>query len=116
MGNTAKKTNEKRDSTRNPAEIGIVCQPYSSTRSIRQRAGILRNYSSGGIYLEIPHGYKPGTILVIRTTHSAQPISFVSPVEGVRTICLAEVKWQQDLSDQTTTRYGMGLGYLNYLN
>jgi hypothetical protein len=113
MKSTLRAVNEKRWSTRNLANIGIVCQPYSSASNIRRCTGVLRNYSNGGIYIEAPHDYKSGTILVIRTNHSAQPSSTAPSGEGVRTICLAEVKWRQDLSDQQTTRYGMGLKYLN---
>ncbi len=103
---------EKRMSTRNPAEIGIVCQPYSSTRATRHCTGVLRNFSDGGVYVEAPQGYRPGTILLIRTTNTAIPAADHHPNEGLRTICLAEVRWLQDLCDPETTRHGMGLGYL----
>ena len=113
MGNTAKEISEKRESTRRTADIGIVCQPYSSARAIRQCTGVLRNYSNGGIYIETPYQFNPGTILVIRTTPCAPPSSVHFPGEGLRTICLAEIKWRRDLSDRDTACYGMGLGYLN---
>jgi len=113
MDSTAQEINEKRESTRNPAEIRIICQPYSSASDIRQCTGLLRNYSDNGIYIETPHDYKPGTILIIRITHCTRHSSLVSLGKGVRTICLAQVKWQQDLSDHSTTCYGMGLGYLS---
>lgn len=112
MGNTAKEVPDKRESTRNPVEIGIVCQPYSSTGSTRHCTGVLCNYSSGGVFIKTPWEFKTGTILVIRTIRSARPSSFHDYEEGLRTICLAEVKWHQDLSDHKTTCYGMGLCYL----
>ena len=33
--------------------------------------------------------------------------------ERPRSICLAEVKWRQELADENATRYGIGLRYLD---
>ena len=113
MEQTAKKIIEKRGSPRHPAAVEVAHRPYTSTGTIRQSNGIIRNFSNGGVYIETPHGYKSGTILVIRTTLSAPASSACVPGEGLRTICLAEVKWQMDLSDQKLPGYGMGLRYLD---
>ena len=113
MVNPVMKVDEKRGTPRHSAEIGIVCQPYSSCGTIRHFSGTLRNYSCGGIYIETPHEFKTGTILLIRTTHSAAPSSFHVCKEGLRTICLAEVKWQQELSDPRGPCFGTGLRYMN---
>ena len=103
---------EKRGSTRNSAEIEIVCQPYSSTSAGRHCSAVLRNFSDGGVYIEAPYEYSPGTILLIRTANAANPSNGLYPKEGLRTICLAEVRWRQNLRDTQTIRHGMGLGYL----
>lgn len=112
MEGTATLVNEKREAPRHPVEIEIVCCPYSSSRSIRHCTGLLRNYSSGGLYFEAPHEYKPGTILVIRTTRG-RSTSVVVCGEGWRSISLAEVKWQMELSASDFPCYGIGLRYLD---
>jgi hypothetical protein len=113
MEHTAWKLIEKRGSPRNPTEIEIICHPYTSTGAKRHPTGILRNCSIGGIYIEMPHEYKSGTILVIRTTRYSPSSCALTSGEGLRTICLAEVRWQQDLSDHKLPRYGLGLRYLD---
>ena len=112
MEHTAKKVIEKRGSPRHSTAVEMVSRPYTSTGTIRQSNGIIRNFSNGGVYIETPHTYKSGTILVIRATMSAPASSACVTGEGLRTICLAEVKWQTDLSDQKLSRYGIGLRYL----
>jgi len=39
--------------------------------------------------------------------------AFIADEERPRSICLADVKWQQELADADTVRFGMGLRYLD---
>jgi len=39
--------------------------------------------------------------------------AFIADEERPRSICLADVKWRQELVDENVTRYGIGLRYLD---
>ncbi len=102
----------KRVAPRNPTEAAITCRPYASTGTIRASDGVMRNFSSQGSYIETSHNYKSGTILIMRMVRYPSMPSSLAAEERPRSICLAEVKWRQDLADDNAIRYGMGLRYL----
>lgn len=72
----------------------------------------MRNFSGGGSYIETCRTFKPGTILIVRMLRCPPVPSTTAGADQPRTICLAEVKWQQELSVEAPNRYGIGLGYL----
>ncbi len=73
----------------------------------------MRNFSSGGSYIETSHKYKSGTILIVRTLrYLAMPPSIPNE-EQPRSISLAEVKWLKELADENAIRFGMGLRNLD---
>ena len=71
------------------------------------------NFSNQGAYIETTGKYGTGTILIVRIL--GNPYISASMVDEVqpRSICLAEVRWQQQLVDENAIRYGMGLKYLD---
>ena len=73
----------------------------------------MRNFSSQGIYIETSHNYKSGTIVIMRMVRYPPMPSSMADEERPRSICLAEVKWRQELADKNTNRYGIGLRYLD---
>jgi hypothetical protein len=75
----------------------------------------MRNFSSTGSYIETLRGFKPGTVLILRMTRYPAMSSSISAEEGLRSISLAEVKWVQEIADENTTWYGMGVRYFNTL-
>ena len=103
----------ERVSPRNPTEAAVTCQPYASTGSIYASAGVMRNFSSQGSYIETSRRYQSGTILIIRMVrYPALPPS-IADEERPRSICLAEVKWRRELAGQNAIGYGIGLRYID---
>jgi hypothetical protein len=104
---------KKRAQPRNLSEAGITCRPFTSV-AIQASDGVIRNFSSDGFYIETSGNFKPGTILLVRTTLRSPASSLSVTGERARSISLAEIKWVQELADESTARYGMGLKYLEY--
>jgi hypothetical protein len=102
---------KKRTQPRNPTEAVITCRPYTSM-TIQAHDGVIRNFSSDGIYIETSGNFKPGTILLVRTTLRSPASSLSATGDRARSISLAEIKWVQELADESTALYGMGLRYL----
>ncbi len=103
----------QRVAPRNPTEAAITCRPYASTGTSYASAGVMRNFSSQGSYIETSHKYKSGTILIMRMVrYPAMPPS-IADEERPRSICLAEVKWRQELAGENAIGYGIGLRYLD---
>lgn len=104
---------ELRADARIEIEMRVVCQPYTSHGKMRMVEGIMRNFSSQGSYIEINRKFKPGTILIVRTVGCLPTPSLARSDEKPRSICLGEIKWEQDLTDEKECLYGMGLRYLD---
>ena len=102
-----------RTASRNPTEAAVACQPYASSAANRALEGVMRNYSSQGSYIETVHDFLLGTILIVRVVrYMFVPGSLVGETQP-RPICLAEVKWRQELADGHIVRYCMGLKYID---
>jgi hypothetical protein len=102
---------KKRTQLRNPTEAVITCRPFTSI-TIQAYDGVIRNFSSDGFYIETSGNFEPGTILFVRTTLRSPGSSLSATGERVRSISLAEIKWVQELADESSARYGLGLRYL----
>lgn len=113
MNKTKDKRVIERVGPRSPIEAGITCRPYASSGATRASDGVMRNFSSGGSYIESSHKYKSGTILILRMVRYPTIPSSIPNEERPRSICLAKVKWQQELADHNAIRYGIGLKYLD---
>jgi hypothetical protein len=101
----------KRTQPRNPTEAAITCRPFTSI-AIQASDGVIRNFSSGGFYIETSGNFKAGTILFVRTTSRSPALSSLTTGDGLRSISLAEIKWVQEIAYESTTRYGLGMRYL----
>lgn len=113
MNDTTKRKMIARDAPRNPTEAAITYRPYGSSRAIRSSDGVMRDFSSQGSYIETSHQFQSGTILIVRTLRYPSMPSSMADEDQPRSICLAEVKWQQELVDENGIRYGIGLRYLD---
>jgi hypothetical protein len=102
----------KRAVHRNPIEAAITCRRYASNRTAQPADGVMRNFSGRGSYIETYRAFKPGTILIVRMLRFPSLPWVTGDADQPRTICLAEVKWQQKLGADTPNRYGIGLRYL----
>ena len=104
---------KRRAASRNRTEAVVVCRPFSSGGAARAADGVMRNFSDEGFYIESSRNFKLGTILHLRIVH--YPAVSLSPVADtqLRSICLAEVKWRQEMVGENTTQYGFGLRYLD---
>ena len=103
----------KRSSPRISTDVIITCRPYSSRSAFDAIDGVMANFSRQGAYIETPHAFKSGTILILRVVCYPNILSSMSEVQQPRSICLVEVKWLQKLADENAIRYGMGLRYLD---
>jgi hypothetical protein len=112
MNKTKDKRVIERVGPRSPIEAGITCRPYASSGATRASDGVMRNFSNGGFYIETSHYHKPGTILIMHMIRYPPMLSTMADKERPRSICLAEVKWRQELADDNATGYGIGLRYL----
>ncbi len=113
MQNTIEKKPIERVSPRNPTEAVITCRPYASTDTIYSSAGVMRNFSSQGSYIETSRNYQSGTILIMRMVRYPAIPPSIADEERPRSICLAEVKWRQELAGENAIGYGIGLRYLD---
>ena len=109
----AKSHHDPRTEERFATEVEIVCQPYGSIRTMRSVQGVIRNFSRGGIYIEIDHAFKTGTILMVRVVGCQSPPSTTECREKPRSNCLGEIKWRKDLGSEEAPHFGMGLRYLD---
>lgn len=102
-----------RAALRNLTEAAITCRPFTSSGTTRASDGLMHNFSSEGFYIETTGEYRAGTILIVRMVgYPHIPTSMVD--EGrPRSICVAEVKWHQQLAEGDPVRYGMGLKYID---
>ena len=73
----------------------------------------MRNFSAEGLYVETSREFKPGAILLLRMEHFPPASPSPAAVGQPPSICLAEVKWRQELAAENTNRYGIGLRYLD---
>ena len=94
-------------------EVEIVCQPYGSFSTMRSVPGVIRNFSRRGLYIEIDHAFKIGTILMVRMVGCQSSPPTTECREKPRSICLGEIKWRQNLGSKEAPYYGMGLRYLD---
>ncbi len=112
MEDTTERKIIERAAPRNPTEAALTCRLYASTAAICASDGVMRNFSSEGSYIETSHKYKSGTILIVRMVRYPPMPPSLGAEERPRSICLAEVKWRQELADESAIRFGMGLRYL----
>ena len=108
-----KHNSDLRADDRIDTEVAIVCQPYTSNGKMRLAQGVMRNFSSQGSYIESNQKFKAGTILIVRMVGCLPAPSSIGSNEKPRSICLGEIKWEQDLQDVEKCLYGMGLRYLD---
>lgn len=113
MEATAEKENRNRAAQRNPTEAEITCRPYTSSGAVLASDGVMRNFSSGGSYIETSYKYKSGTILIVRMVRYPLIPSWVADEDRPRSICLAEVKWLQEITEEHAIRFGLGVRYLD---
>lgn len=113
MKHIPEKKKKGRALPRNSTDAAITCRPFTSSGAIPMSDGVMRNFSRGGSYVETSRKFKSGTILIVRMLFYPPPAPSVDEDVRPRTICLAEVKWRQKLTDENAIRYGMGLKYID---
>jgi len=102
-----------RVASRIATEAAITCRPFTSGGATHTADAVLRNFSEEGSYIETSREFKLGTILHMRMVVYPPMPSSTTGETLPRSICLAEVKWQQDLADDDAIRFGLGLRYLD---
>jgi hypothetical protein len=112
MPNMTAQENIKQLVLDNPTEAAITCRPYGSNGALPTSDGVMRSFSSDGLYIETAYKYNSGTILIVRVNRYPSLPTSLTESERPRSICLAEVKWQRELIDENGIRFGMGLRYI----
>jgi hypothetical protein len=113
METPSKKEKTRRTALRNCTQAHIICKPYTSGGVFRRVEGVMRNFSRNGSYIETSQPFKSGTILILRMEQYPLIPASADSDQWPRSFCLAEVKWQQTMGDKETTRYGIGVRYLD---
>jgi hypothetical protein len=103
----------ERTAPRIATEAAITCRPFTSCGAAHTADAVMRNFSEEGSYIETSREFKLGTILHMRMVRYPPKQTYTAGETQPRSICLAEVKWQQDLADDNAIRFGMGLRYLD---
>ena len=104
----------KRFANRIPTEAAVTCMPFASSGENRVIAdGVLCNFSSKGLYIETTDQYQSGAILIVRIVRYPKTSPSPANRERPRSICLAEVRWFQELPGSKPRRYGIGLKYID---
>jgi hypothetical protein len=93
-------------------EAAITCRPFTSCGAAHTADAVMRNFSEEGSYIEASREFKLGTILHMRMVRYPPKQTYTAGETQPRSICLAEVKWQQELADDNAIRFGMGLRHL----
>ena len=109
---TNKKNGEgrsRRAFSRNHTKTDVEFSSLTSPNIARPIDGIMYNYSSKGLYIESYEDSKQNTILMVRVVRYPESASKGDTEEALRSMYLAEVKWQSRLEDDTSIRYGIGL-------
>jgi hypothetical protein len=104
----------KRFANRISTEAAVTFMPFASSGENRVIAdGVLCNFSSKGLYIETTDQYQSGAILIVRIVrYPKMPPSGTSKANP-RSICLAEVRWLQELPGSKPRRFGIGLKYID---
>jgi hypothetical protein len=105
--------NELRAAARVATKVAVLCRPYTSSGTVPFAHGVMRNFSNQGSYIESDLKFKSGTILIVRTVGCLPAPSPTDGYEQPRSICLGEIRWEQELTDVEERLYGMGLRYLD---
>ena len=79
------------------------------SKQLRHLKGVMRNFSIGGLYVEISDPLQAGDFIVIKTADDAilDPVSF-----GSRKQRQAEVQWYLEIGEGSARRYGCGIAYV----
>ncbi|MGD8702397.1 MAG: hypothetical protein PVG51_17585 [Desulfosarcina sp.] len=102
-------TDKRRSTRRNPIKAAFVCRPFTSSEPSRVADAVMHNYSNNGSYVKTSQAFNLGTILHLRLVSYLEKSTYMPTENQPRSICLAEVKWLQELADNETHRYGLGL-------
>lgn len=113
MQETMEKKERARTVPRISTEAALTCRPFTSWGAAHMADAIMRNFSEEGSYIETSREFKRGTILQMRMVRYPPMPSSAAGKTQPRSVCLAEVKWQQDLANENAPRFGMGLRYLD---
>lgn len=113
MASRLEKEDRSRAAPRNPTEAAVECRLYTSRADIRASQGVMHNFSTDGSYIETSHKFNSGTILIVRIVRYPRLPFSLAEEELPRSICLAEVKWLQEMAEGKTIRFGLGLKYLD---
>jgi hypothetical protein len=104
---------EKRAAVRSRTQVSVGCGHFSILTGTAMDEGTMLNCSLGGSYIEISRPMSKGTIVLFKSCWPNAESEGKSLPQGFRSISLAEVKWSQPVEETPTSRFGLGLKYLD---
>lgn len=103
---------EKRESSRNQTKTPVCHYLLTPPQDAELIDGILRNFSSEGVYMESSRLYPKGSVIVLRIIYYPHQHFSTGAKAAIRSISLAEVKWVHPLKRRFENCYGIGLRFL----
>ena len=101
---------ERREDDRMASHAPLIISLFSS-RLYREYRSMTFNHNSGGMCLEAPEPFKPGTVLYIRLDKTPADQIYHGHRKYLRTNTLGEVKWCEEFRDEFSTYYRIGIKY-----
>jgi hypothetical protein len=104
---------ERRNIKRHYINASTACGHFSASKHRKTYEGKMLNYSADGMCIESNADFKEGSIVMIKVNTPLNNADHPIPVEGFRTVSLAEIKWSKPLDYGGKALFGMcGLKYL----
>ena len=100
----------KRQDERIKSHAPLIVARFS-TKFHREYASMTFNHSRGGMCLEAPEPFKPGSVLFVRLNNAPEDQLYQDNRQHLRTTTLAEVKWCREFRDKYSTYYRLGVKY-----
>ena len=111
MKNNTTPAKRKRQAVRMHTEAIITCHLHTSSGDTCSVKGVMRNFCRNGSYIETTRPFRPGAIIFMRILRYPPATTDTPHGDQPRSVCLAEVKWQQAMAEGKNVYYAMGLRY-----
>lgn len=103
---------EKRADIRNRTALKVGISFFASNFDEGQEIATICNCSSNGIVVESERWYPEGSILLVTLHNIPNNASHLIGETGIKSICLAQVKWLKSPEPNRFSHYKLGLRYV----
>ena len=99
---------QKRADKRHKCEASVICNYFNKNNTVN---ATMLNCGEGGMYFESDSFFKEGTNIFFKVKTCSLNTSAPEPCTGLRTASLAQVRWWKEMSNEETSRFGIGVKY-----